>query len=65
MCKYCNTDGVIIVEDNLIDGEGMQVSFDVGLGDLIIDARWNSDCCGDFITTHINYCPYCGRKLAD
>lgn len=63
MCKYCNTDGVIIVEDNLLDGEGMRVSFDVGLGDLIIDAEMDSGCVSDFITTHINYCPYCGRKL--
>lgn len=63
MCKYCNGDGVNIIEDNICDGEGMTISLDAGLNDLIIDAIWDSDCCRNFITTHINYCPYCGRKL--
>lgn len=64
MCKYCNGDGVIVVEDNIIYGEGgMRVSFDVGLGDLIIDAEYELDSVSGFITTHIDYCPYCGRKL--
>lgn len=63
MCKYCSGDGVIVVENSLIDGEGMRVSFDVGLGDLIIEAECDSGCMRDFITTHISYCPYCGRKL--
>lgn len=64
MCEYCSGDGVIVIEDNIIDGEGgIQISLDVGLGDLIIDADYTLDGVSGFITTHINYCPMCGRKL--
>lgn len=63
MCKYCSGDSVIVVEDDIIDGEGMRVSFDAKLGNLIIDAEWDSGCVRSFITTHVSYCPYCGRKL--
>lgn len=63
MCKYCNGDGVNIIEDNICDGEGMTISLDAGLNDLIIDAEYELDGVSGFITTHIDYCPYCGRKL--
>lgn len=63
MCKYCNGDGVNIIEDNIIDGEGMKISLYAGLGELVIEAECDSGCMRDFITTHISYCPYCGRKL--
>lgn len=39
MCKYCNGDGVNIIEDNIIDGEGMKISLYAGLGELVIDAE--------------------------
>ena len=56
MCKYCDKDGIFKIDDN---GEGIYLSIDSGTGDLIIDVTQLDD----FMTTHIEYCPMCGRKL--
>lgn len=56
MCKYCDTDGINIIDDN---GEGIYISIDSGTGDLIVDVQQIDD----FMTTRIEYCPMCGRKL--
>lgn len=48
--------GQVTIGDN---GEGLYLSIDSGTGDLIIDVTQLDD----FMTTHINYCPICGRKL--
>lgn len=58
MCKYCDKDGITTIDEN---GEGIYISIDTGTGDLIVDVQQIDD----FMTTHINYCPMCGRKLAD
>lgn len=63
MCKYCNGDGVNIIEDNILDGEGMKISLYAGVGELVIDAEWDSGCCKEFITMNLNYCPHCGRRF--
>lgn len=56
MCKYCDKDGITTIDEN---GEGIYISIDAGTGDLIVDVQQIDD----FMTTHINYCPMCGRKL--
>lgn len=56
MCEYCDKDGIIPIDDN---GEGIYISIDTGTGDLIVDVSRLDD----FMTTHIKYCPICGRKL--
>lgn len=56
MCKYCDIDGITIIDKN---GEGIYISIDAGTGDLIVDVQQIDD----FMTTHIEYCPMCGRKL--
>ena len=58
MCKYCEKDGITNIDDN---GEGIYVSIDSSTGDLIIDVTKLDD----FMTTHIEYCPMCGRKLKE
>lgn len=71
MCKYCNIDGITIIDtDVIIDTdydkeyeEGITISMDAGTGDLIIDAAYDGAGINDFMTTHIEYCPMCGRKL--
>ena len=66
MCKYCDTTkGTTILDSSLYDGEGIEVNLDAELGNLIVDAQFDSGCLCDFMTMHINYCPMCGRKLAD
>lgn len=66
MCKYCNTTKeTTLIDNSIIDGEGIAVSLNAKLGDLIIDTEHDSGCLCDFMSTHINYCPMCGRKLAD
>ena len=64
MCKYCDTTkGTIVIDSNIMDGEGISISLDVKTGDLIVDTEFDSGCVRDFMNTPINYCPMCGRKL--
>ena len=66
MCKYCNTtNGTVLIDSSIENGEGLMISLDAESGELIVDTEHDSDCmCGcDFMATHINYCPMCGRKL--
>ena len=64
MCKYCDTaKGTMLIDSSIVDGEGIAVSLDAESGDLIIDTEYDSGCLCDFMNTHINYCPMCGRKL--
>lgn len=68
MCQYCDTTkGTTLIGSTIVDGEGLTISLDAELGDLIVDAECETDgeswC--DFMTAHIHYCPMCGRKLAD
>lgn len=64
MCKYCDTtNGTTLIDSSIVNGEGISISLDAELGDLIIDTECDSGCLHDFMTAHINYCPMCGRRL--
>lgn len=65
MCKYCDFDGVTIIDSDYDEEyeEGITLSLDAGTGDLIIDADYENIGINDFMTTRIHYCPMCGRKL--
>ena len=66
MCKYCDTTkDTVLIDSSIISGEdeGIAISLDAKLGELCIDAQYDSGCLCDFMTTHVNYCPMCGRKL--
>lgn len=64
MCKYCDTaKKTTLIDSSISDGEGIAISLDTESGDLLIDTEYDSGCLRDFMFTHINYCPMCGRKL--
>ena len=63
MCKYCGTKDTTLIDSSINDGEGIAISLDAETGDLLIDTEHDSSCLYDFMSTHINYCPMCGRKL--
>lgn len=64
MCEYCNTTKeTTLIDSSIIGEEGIAVSLNAKLGDLIINAEYDSGCLCDSMTTHIHYCPMCGRKL--
>lgn len=66
MCKYCDTTkGMTILDSSLYDGEGIEISLDAKTGDIVVNTEHDSGCLCDFMNTHINYCPMCGRKLVD
>ena len=66
MCKYCDTTkGTALIDSSIMDGEGIAISLDTERGDLLINTEYDSGCLCDFMITHINYCPMCGRKLTD
>lgn len=66
MCKYCDTTkGTTLIDSSIIDGEGIAVSLDAELGNLLINTEYDSGCLCDFMIMNINYCPMCGRKFED
>lgn len=66
MCKYCDTTEDMQLIDGFIEcGEGLAISLDAKQGNLVVEAEFDSGCLGESMETHINFCPMCGRKLAN
>ena len=66
MCKYCDTTkGTTLIDSCISCGEGIAISLDAESEELLIDTEHDSGCLCDFMATHINYCPMCGRKLKE
>lgn len=63
MCKYCGSRGTTLIDSSIVDGEGIAISLNAGLGYLIIDTEYDSGCLREFMTIHVKYCPMCGCKL--
>lgn len=64
MCKYCNGDWITI-----LNNENNNIEVCMGKSLLAkcycIDLSYEKNSIFYYVSTVINYCPFCGRKLED
>ena len=64
MCKYCENNGITVLNSSIDGYEGIEIAIDTRNKDIIVnaltDAEYNE---GMFLSAPIKFCPMCGREL--